>query len=112
MPVVASADGTGTDLPAVIARQASGANQADRLRTAANGRHCGSRHRRGGAGAGGRLWVNSLRDGFVTDAGGERYALREPDSVWGRLYRSGITMIPTDEPEALLRYRATMLSME
>ena len=39
---------------------------------------------------------------------GDVQALRDPDAVWGRLYRDGVTIIQTDEPEALLRYRATL----
>lgn len=59
--------------------------------------------------ADGRLWVNSLWEGFIAGIGGDIDALRNPDAVWGRLYRSGVTMIQTDEPEALLRYRAAAL---
>lgn len=55
-----------------------------------------------------RLWVNSLWEGFVAGYGGDRDALRDPDAVWGRMYRGGVSIIQTDEPEALLRYRATL----
>ncbi|MBW6527600.1 glycerophosphodiester phosphodiesterase family protein [Sphingomonas sp. RHCKR7] len=55
-----------------------------------------------------RLWVNSLWEGFAAGYGGDREALRDPDAVWGRLYRDGVSIIQTDEPEALLRYRATL----
>jgi glycerophosphoryl diester phosphodiesterase len=54
-----------------------------------------------------RLWINSLWEGFVPGHG-DVQALRDPDAVWGRLYRAGVTIIQTDEPEALLRYRATL----
>ncbi|WP_294194291.1 glycerophosphodiester phosphodiesterase family protein [uncultured Sphingomonas sp.] len=55
-----------------------------------------------------RLWINTLWDGFVAGYGGDEQALRDPDAVWGRLYRDGVTILQTDEPEALLRYRATL----
>jgi glycerophosphoryl diester phosphodiesterase len=55
-----------------------------------------------------RLWINSLWEGFVAGYGGDEQALRDPDAVWGRMYREGITILQTDEPEALLRYRATL----
>ncbi len=55
-----------------------------------------------------RLWINTLWDGFVVGYGGDEQALRDPDAVWGRLYREGITILQTDEPEALLRYRETV----
>ncbi|MCC4598150.1 glycerophosphodiester phosphodiesterase family protein [Xanthomonas campestris pv. phormiicola] len=53
-----------------------------------------------------RLLVNTLWEGFVAGYGGDADALRDPDAVWGRLYRAGIGAFQTDEPEALLRYRA------
>ncbi|MBB5735889.1 hypothetical protein FHT09_001629 [Xanthomonas arboricola] len=31
-----------------------------------------------------------------------------PDRVWGRPYREGVSIIQTDAPEALLRYRAAL----
>jgi glycerophosphoryl diester phosphodiesterase len=55
-----------------------------------------------------RLWINTLWDGFVVGYGGDEQALRDPDAVWGRLSREGVTILQTDEPEALLRYRATL----
>ncbi|WP_045726997.1 glycerophosphodiester phosphodiesterase family protein [Xanthomonas sp. GPE 39] len=55
-----------------------------------------------------RLLVNSLWDGFVAGVGGDADALRDPDAVWGRLYRAGVGALQTDEPEALLRYRASL----
>lgn len=111
MPMIASADNTGGDLPVVIDRQASGARKPigyELPRTPAAALPAIVARVRA---TGGRLWVNSLWDGFIAGVGGDVDALRDPDAVWGRLYRSGITMIQTDEPEALLRHRATMLSM-
>jgi glycerophosphoryl diester phosphodiesterase len=53
-----------------------------------------------------RLWVNTLWSGFITGWGGDAAALRDPDQVWGRMHRAGITIFQTDEPEALLAFRA------
>lgn len=55
--------------------------------------------------AGARIWTNSLWSGFITGWGGDIDALRDPDGVWGRMFKAGITVIQTDEPEALLAYR-------
>jgi glycerophosphoryl diester phosphodiesterase len=52
-----------------------------------------------------RLWVNTLFKGFVIGGGNDVDALRKPDAVWGDLYRRGVTMIQTDDPEAMLRFR-------
>lgn len=54
--------------------------------------------------AGVRLWANSLNDGNVPDIGGDLDALRDPQAIWGEYYRLGISMIQTDEPEALREY--------
>ncbi|PPU50037.1 glycerophosphodiester phosphodiesterase [Xanthomonas dyei] len=55
-----------------------------------------------------RLMVNSLWEGFIAGYGGDADAERDPDKVWGRLYRDGVSIIQTDAPEALLRYRQTL----
>jgi glycerophosphoryl diester phosphodiesterase len=55
------------------------------------------------------LWVNTLWSGFVTGWGGDADAVRNPDHVWGRLYRAGVRIVQTDEPAALLAYRAGLL---
>jgi len=55
-----------------------------------------------------RLLVNTLWEGFVAGYGGDADAVRDSDAVWGRLYRAGIGAFQTDEPEALLRYRASL----
>lgn len=55
-----------------------------------------------------RLWINTLWEGLLADYGGDIQALRDPDRVWGRLYRDGVTILQTDEPEALLRYRDSL----
>ena len=54
------------------------------------------------------LWVNTLWDGFVEGWGGDADALRDPDRVWGRLYRAGVRIFQTDEPAALIAYRAKL----
>ena len=51
------------------------------------------------------LWVNSLWDGFfVQGYGGDIDALRASDAVWGQIQRDGVSVIQTEEPEALLRF--------
>lgn len=52
----------------------------------------------------GRLWANSLWEGKIKPVGGDIDALRHPDKVWEHFIRTGISMIQTDEPKALLRY--------
>lgn len=52
-----------------------------------------------------RLWVNTLFSGFVLGVGSDTDALRDPDAIWGRLIRAGVSMFQTDEPETLIRYR-------
>jgi glycerophosphoryl diester phosphodiesterase len=54
------------------------------------------------------LWVNTLWHGFVTGWGGDGDALRNPDAVWGRLFRAGVRVFQTDEPAALLAFRARL----
>lgn len=52
-----------------------------------------------------RIWVNTLDDHHaagLVDAD----ALTNPDQLWGRLIDAGVTMIQTDEPEALTAYLA------
>lgn len=60
----------------------------------------------------GRLWANSLGEGKIQSVGGDIDALRHPDKVWGQFIRSGISMIQTDEPEALLRYAQSMIDTQ
>ena len=56
--------------------------------------------------AGTRLWVNTLWSGFIIGWGGDVDALRDPDAVWGRMARAGITIFQTDEPEAFIVWRS------
>jgi glycerophosphoryl diester phosphodiesterase len=51
------------------------------------------------------LIVNTLGDGFLEGIGGDNDALRNPIAVWGWDYNHGISIIQTDRPEALLKYR-------
>jgi len=102
MPILASA-GDGSDLPLVATAQTTGAHpiafELPRMsstflpRLAAVARKSGV-----------RLWTNSLWEGFIAEYGGDELALRDPDAVWGRMIRSGISAIQTDEPEALLAF--------
>lgn len=108
MPMIASVDEMGADLPAVVDRQATGARKPIGFELPRLPRSAVEPVAERARAVGGRLWVNSLWDGFIAGVGGDVDALRDPDAVWGTLYRSGITMIQTDEPEALLRYRAGM----
>ncbi len=104
MPILASGDPSATDLPAIARRQATGdhpvlgfeiprmpASALPALADEARRLHV-------------RLWNNTLWDGFIAGYGGDTEALRDPDAVWGRLIRGGVSMIQTDEPETLLRY--------
>lgn len=55
---------------------------------------------------GARLWVNTLSPyhaAGLTDAD----ALANPEILWGRLIQTGVNMIQTDEPEALIQYLKT-----
>lgn len=55
--------------------------------------------------AGVALWVNTLNPvaccGYDDDA-----ALKDPDAIWGALVEAGVSLVQTDEPEALARFRA------
>lgn len=102
-PILINAGG-GADLGAIAARQTRGARPVaielpamtpDQLpQVTAQARAVGV-----------RLWVNTLWQGFIQGWGGDADALHDPDRVWGRMHREGITIFQTDEPEALLAYR-------
>ncbi|MDY7522835.1 glycerophosphodiester phosphodiesterase family protein [Sphingomonas sp. 10B4] len=102
MPILSPA-GDGSDLPALATRQTSRrppvALELPRMTDATLPVLSGIAlaHRT-------RLWVNTLWEGFVRGWGGDVDALRDPDAVWGRLKRAGVSVIQTDEPEALLRF--------
>lgn len=107
MPILASADAAGSDLAAVARAQGTGAvrpigYEVPRM-AAAMLVPLAAEARRQRV----RLWSNSLWEGFVAEFGGDLDALRDPRGVWGRLIDAGVSMIQTDEPEALLAYLAT-----
>ncbi|WP_260600235.1 glycerophosphodiester phosphodiesterase family protein [Sphingomonas endolithica] len=58
------------------------------------------------------LWVNTLWSGFIQGWGGDKAALRDPQAVWGRMAEAGITIFQTDEPEALLAWRASRVAQQ
>lgn len=104
MPILSASDAAGSDLVAVMRRQDDGARRPlgyelprmDAAQLPGVAAEAKRQHR--------RLWCNSLWDGFVRGMGGDVDALRDPQAVWGRMIAGGISMIQTDEPEALLRY--------
>jgi glycerophosphoryl diester phosphodiesterase len=53
-----------------------------------------------------RLWINTLDEGYVAGVGGDQEAAADPMRVWGTIQRLGVTMIQTDNPEALLKHVA------
>lgn len=108
MPLLTSADETAKDLPGVIDAQFTGERKPlgfELPRMPAESLPAIAEKARG---YGVRLWLNSLWDGFLRGGFGDKDALRKPDAVWGELYRRGVSMIQTDEPEALLRFRSTI----
>jgi glycerophosphoryl diester phosphodiesterase len=54
-----------------------------------------------------RLWINTLDAGYVAGLGGDQIAATDPDRVWGAIERLGVSMIQTDNPEALLAFKAS-----
>lgn len=59
-----------------------------------------------------RLWLNTLDDGYVVAFGGDNQAVANPARVWGNVRRLGVSMIQTDNPEALLAYEAANKSVK
>jgi glycerophosphoryl diester phosphodiesterase len=55
-----------------------------------------------------RLFSNTLGYGFFSSIGGNNDAMQNPDSVWGWLYRNGVSIFQIDRPEASLNYRSSM----
>jgi len=53
--------------------------------------------------AGVSLWVNTL-DPVACAGFRDSEALKDPDAIWGRLMAAGVSVIQTDEPEALKAY--------
>ncbi|MFT4053496.1 MAG: glycerophosphodiester phosphodiesterase family protein [Novosphingobium sp.] len=101
-----STDGSGQDIPAIIDRQMAGRIKPIAVELPYIPAAALPAISRKARAAGVRVWVNSLWKGFVVGDGGDVDALRRPDAVWGKLQADGVSMIQTDEPEALLRFRA------
>ena len=108
MVIPTTGDPQAADLPAVIARQAAGRTRPVAMELPHIPAAALPAIATAGRAAGVRLWVNTLFAGFVTGMGSDIDALRDPDAVWGTLIRAGVSMIQTDEPEALVRYRTTL----
>ena len=94
----------GAELPSVIERQSTGAirpvgYEVPRMPVAALPPLVAA------AGAArGRVWANTLWDGYVAGVGGDDDALRDPRRVWGRLIDARVSMIQTDHPAELRRF--------
>ena len=100
MPMLSGTD----DLPQVIVRQASGATRPIGFEIPRIPLTMLAPLSAAARDAGGRLWANSLWDGFVAEIGGDEQARLMPDAVWGRLIRSGVTIIQTDHPADLRHF--------
>jgi glycerophosphoryl diester phosphodiesterase len=106
VPFVPVLNAKGSNLVAVAERQATGARpvafelpnmlSADVPKIVAVERQYGI-----------KLFSNTLGDGFCIGIGGDNDALKNPDAVWGWLYRNGISIFQTDRPEALLEFRSS-----
>ncbi len=106
VPFVPVLNAKGSDLVAVAERQATNARpaafelphmlSADMPKIVAVERQHGI-----------KLFSNTLGDGCCTGIGGDNDALKDPDAVWGWLYRNGISIFQTDRPEALLEFRSS-----
>lgn len=106
--IPATSDGTGRDLPALVDAQMAGSRHPVSIELPiippASLAPIAERTRALRV----RLWVNTLFDGFVQGGFGDVDALRDPDAVWGRLYRMGVSVFQTDEPAALVKFRKTL----
>lgn len=94
----------GADLPSVVDRQAAGAirpvgYEVPRMPLAALPSLVAAARA-----AKGRLWANTLWDGYVAGVGGDDDALRAPHRVWGQLVDAGVSMIQTDHPAELRQF--------
>jgi len=52
------------------------------------------------------LFVNTLGDGYLAGLGGDNDS--DPELIWGKAHRAGVTFFQTDRPETLLTFRATL----
>ena len=114
MPMInAVKPGQGSDLAAIVTRQASGRRKIPAVELVFVGPESFVKIRQAAQEAGVRLWNNTLTAvGVVgiTGYGGDLDALRAPDLVWGRQISAGVSVFQTDEPAALLDYLATRKS--
>ncbi len=106
LPMLAGSD----DLPAVVARQAAGAIRPIGYEVPRMSQALLPPLVAAARAARGRLWANTLWDGFVTGIGGDADAVRDPRRVWGRLIDAGISMIQTDHPAELRNFVDTARS--
>jgi glycerophosphoryl diester phosphodiesterase len=107
VPFVPVLNAKGSDIAAVTERQTTNARpvafelphmlSADVPKIVAVGRQHGI-----------KLFSNTLGDGFCIGIGGDNDALKDSDTIWGWLYRNGISIFQTDRPEALLEFRTTL----
>ncbi len=102
MPIL---DSRGSDLVAVAQRQVTGAKPAGfelpHLAVADVSTIASF-----AAAHGIKLLINTLGDGYLTGLAGDNEVARNPDAVWGILYRAGISAFQTDKVETLLNYRS------
>lgn len=108
MPMVGEgAARNASQLGAVITQQASGVRAIPAVETRGL-RSRGLAAVRDAAGAARvRVWINTLRmSSWKSFLGlsGDRRALRDPDTSWGRLIDQGVSIIHTDHPAQLLGY--------
>lgn len=107
MPILSATTPDGKDLPQVLKTQASGKRKPWGYELPVMDPDVFGELARAAREAHGRLWVNTLGKGFVNGYGGDEQALRDPGSVWGRLYKDGVSVFQTDEPEALAAFMAS-----
>lgn len=110
MPMInAVKPGQGSDLAAIVTRQASGRRRIPAVELVFVSPEALLKVREAAREAGVRLWNNTLTAvGVVgiTGYGGDLDALRAPDLAWGRQITAGVSIFQTDEPAALLDYLA------
>ena len=106
--IATSADGAGADIPAIIARQAGKSLKPIAIELSFIPEAALPPIAKAAREARTRIWVNTLWNGFVVGVGGDRDALRMPAAVWGKLWSAGVSIMQTDEAEALIRFHDTL----
>jgi glycerophosphoryl diester phosphodiesterase len=108
MPMVGeNAAGNAEQLGEVIIRQASGVRPIPAVETRGLRPRGFSAVREAAGTVRVRVWVNTLgMSSWKSFFGlaGDRLALRDPDTSWGRLIDQGVSIIQTDHPAQLLSY--------